>query len=88
VTCRDELVCITDAVTMWTALIDDATADEQHLGFTDEDVDAVEGELRETLPGMLAQLSPEARYVLHHHAGHLREVVAHLWRMWAIDAQQ
>jgi hypothetical protein len=79
---HDELACITDAAAMYTTLLDDAVADDDD-GFTDDEIAAVEGELREALPVLLVQLSPAARCVLHDHAGHLREVVAHVHRLEA-----
>jgi hypothetical protein len=71
---HDDLACVTDAVSMWRTVTDQAT--DVGGGAPNGDPEL---ELRERLPVMLATLSPAAMAVLRDHLAHVEELVAAVW---------
>lgn len=75
--CPDELDCITRAVAMYRAILDEA----ERLSRPQVSSLDPEAELRDRLPAIFAQLSPAARGMLADHLDHTIELVAFLNRL-------
>lgn len=76
--CIDGLDCITEAVGIWGVAVGEA---ERFDGRYDSGPGVDPGtELRERLPGLLGQLSPDARALVLDHVRHTADLVAFVHR--------